>query len=867
MKCNIKHNKPFLALIISVSFFLFFSVNLLYAANPPVYDRLFAVTENLSSPTSVAVDADERIYVTEPSYNRLNVYSPGGYFIKRLEGLDNPFGIAVDSGGRILVGNGKTGNVEVYDSDFNLLSSLGTGDGEFLKPCAIAVDSTGKIYVADCEDDKVKVYNSDYSFNFSFGSSGNSSGQFNQPSSVAVDENVGEIMVIDTRYASGMMGAYQAPRIQVFDMNGVYKRVFGKRGVDIGKIFRPAGIAVDSQSRIYITDTYQNVVQVFDNAFTSLGVLYDLNNPVMNPLGITMGNSNRLFIVSHTTGKVEVYGIDNYINMIVTPLSLSFQGSEGGAAPAVQSVDVTNSGTAVFNWTASTNHTWITLSQSSGLLNPGETVSVDAGVDLAGLPPGTYKGTIEINTDSGAVEVIGVTLMVTLPPELSVVPSSLSFTSVNGSIPLSQTLIIDNTGAGTLNWTSSSDMTWITLDKNTGTAPNTINVGVDPSTMVEGIYSGSITVSGEGATGSPVTIPVTLNVIRVTGTINITTNLAEATFIINGPASYNGSGTRWTVTDAPVGTYIIIFGDVDGYVTPSSQTLTLQENSTITFNGLYDMATGSINVTTNLTEATFILNGPASYSGSGTGSSVADAPVGTYEIIFGDVAGYVTPPSQTQTLRKDGAISFDGLYGLVDINIITGAGYGEFNPGYVKVLTGDGHQTGIAFYAHSYMYGVSIASGDIDGDGFDEIITAPGPDPNGPAEINIYKRNGSRLADLSINAFPYMFGANVASADFDGDGYYEVIAGTGAGNKNPAYVKVFVYDPVQRNFTDSGIDLFPYDTLYGVNVTAGDVDGDGTPELITSPGPGRKNGGVIRIWNIDTSDGIGQWKIFLTSNE
>ena len=70
---------------------------------------------------------------------------------------------------------------------------------------------------------------------------------------------------------------------------------------------------------------------------------------------------------------------------------------------------------------------------------------------------------------------------------------------------------------------------------------------------------------------------------------------------------------------------------------------------------------------------------------------------------------------------------------------------------------------------------------------------------------------------------------------------------------------------MQRNLTDSGIDLLPYDTLYGVNVTAGDVDGDGTPELITSPGPGRKNGGVIRIWNIDTSDGIGQWKTFLTS--
>ncbi|MEN8263117.1 MAG: FG-GAP-like repeat-containing protein [Nitrospirota bacterium] len=863
MKFSKKHNLPLFAVVFSTFVLVLLSLNILHAATVPVYQRLYSISEGLSAPSDIALDANERIYVTEPSQNSLNVYSPGGYFIKNIKMPGSPSSVAVDSSGRIFVGNEKPGNVEIYDADFNLLSKLGLGDGEFAKPCAITIDSTDMIYVADCEDDKIKIYNPDGSLNFSFGSTGNSSGQFNLPNSVAVDENAGEIMVTDTRYASGMMGSYQAPRVQVFDMGGVYKRVFGVRGVEEGKLFRPTGITIDSQSRVYITDAYQNVVQVFDNIFTSLGVIFDLNNPVQTPQGIAIGNSNRLFTVSHNTARIEVYGIDNYANMLVTPESLSFQGSEGGLNPSLQDISIINSGTAAFNWTASTNDTWITLSQTSGSLNTSEASTVSAGVDLTGLLAGTYNGNIEIASDSGALEVINVTLTVTLPPELSVTPSSLTFTSTNGSIPPYQGLSINNMGEGTLDWTGSADMSWILLDKNSGTAPDTVNVAVDPSSMAEGTYTGSIRINGAGATGSPATIAVTLNVLSITGTINVTTNLPGATFIINGPASYSGSGTSWSVTDAPVGTYIIVFGDVGGYVTPSSQTMTLLENGSITFNGQYNFETGTINVNTNLAAATFTISGPATYSGSGTTWSVTDAPVGTYQITFGVVSGYYTPSPQVWILQKDGTISFNGQYDIRYKNIIAGTGHGDSNNGFVKVLTHLGDSTGVSFYAHSYMYGVNIASGDIDGDGIDEIITGPGPGQVNPAEINIFDRDGNQLVNLSVTAFSYGYGTKVASGDFDGDGYYEVIAGPGAGNKNPARVKVFAYDPVVQGLVDSGIDLLAHDSLYGIHLTTGDVDGDGTPELITSPGPGKNNVGNVRIWDIDTSQGIGQWSASL----
>jgi streptogramin lyase/single-stranded DNA-binding protein len=71
------------------------------------------------------------------------------------------------------------------------------------------------------------------------------------------------------------------------------------------------------------------------------------------------------------------------------------------------------------------------------------------------------------------------------------------------------------------------------------------------------------------------------------GTIQVTTNLSAASFAIAGPATYSGSGTAWTRTDAPAGDYTITFGAVSGYTTPAAQTQTLAAGGTITFTGTY----------------------------------------------------------------------------------------------------------------------------------------------------------------------------------------------------------------------------------------------------------------------------------------
>jgi len=167
-----------------------------------------------------------------------------------------------------------------------------------------------------------------------------------------------------------------------------------------------------------------------------------------------------------------------------------------------------------------------------------------------------------------------------------------------------------------------------------------------------------------------------LYAVRPTGTINVTTNLDTATFSITGPViNYSGFGKTWTEPLAPVGEYTITFGDVYGYYTPEPQTVTLEEDGVIDFEGLYVVRPiGTINVTTNLDAATFSIAGPGNYSGSGKTWTKTDALVGEYTITFDHIAGYVTPSQQTTTLNAAEEINFEGTYVVIptgSINVIT----------------------------------------------------------------------------------------------------------------------------------------------------------------------------------------------------
>ncbi|TAL19592.1 hypothetical protein EPN90_03080 [Patescibacteria group bacterium] len=165
-------------------------------------------------------------------------------------------------------------------------------------------------------------------------------------------------------------------------------------------------------------------------------------------------------------------------------------------------------------------------------------------------------------------------------------------------------------------------------------------------------------------------------------------------------------------------------------------------------------------------------------------------------------------------------------------------------PGEVKLFDRNGgFVRSFLAYEAPFKGGLTAAAGDLDGDGHEEIVTAP--QSSYAPWVRIFDSAGIKRAEFLAYAASWRGGVNVAVGDVDGDGRAEIV--TGAGKGGGPHVKVF--DGQGRTRAS----FFAYDQKFrgGVNVAVGDVDGDGRSEIVAGPGAG--GGPHVRVFNGDGS--------------
>ncbi|MFH1522804.1 MAG: S8 family serine peptidase [Patescibacteria group bacterium] len=147
-------------------------------------------------------------------------------------------------------------------------------------------------------------------------------------------------------------------------------------------------------------------------------------------------------------------------------------------------------------------------------------------------------------------------------------------------------------------------------------------------------------------------------------------------------------------------------------------------------------------------------------------------------------------------------------------------------------------------YMENFLGGASVSSGDIDGDGKDEIVTGAGF--SGGPHVRIFDNKGKVLGQFFAYDKNFRGGVNVAVGDVDGGvahKKHEII--TAAGKGGGPHVRIF---DNEANLVDQ---FFAYQNNFreGVKVSSGDIDKDGLAEIITGAGPG--GAPHVRVFEVD----------------
>jgi sugar lactone lactonase YvrE/TPR repeat protein len=117
----------------------------------------------LKSPTDVAVDNRGNVYAIDKERRLIKIYAQNGSYLGKISGVAKPFSLAM-SGDGIYVTDVENHNVTKFSFKGEKLFHFGTfGDGrvQFKEIVGISADSTGRVYVVDSEKKSVQLIDTD----------------------------------------------------------------------------------------------------------------------------------------------------------------------------------------------------------------------------------------------------------------------------------------------------------------------------------------------------------------------------------------------------------------------------------------------------------------------------------------------------------------------------------------------------------------------------------------------------------------------------------------------------------------------------------------------------------------------------------
>ncbi len=256
----------------------------------------------------MAIDSKGNLYVADQKVGAIFIFNTETREVELIKNKTHGhfvriIGLAMDDNDRLFVSDPGLSHILVFNAEHKAEDVITDG---LVSPGGLAIDIENRLlYVSDVEQDQVLVYDADsLKLKRRIGTGGQkhaltTPGDFARPAGLAVDSD-GNLYVADTLNN----------RIEIFDGDGKFIRTFGKAGDGPGYFARPKGVAIDSDDHIWVADGMQDRVQVFNQeaqlliSFGGHGLLPGMFQGIVD---IAIDKQNRVFTSEIFPGRVQQF--------------------------------------------------------------------------------------------------------------------------------------------------------------------------------------------------------------------------------------------------------------------------------------------------------------------------------------------------------------------------------------------------------------------------------------------------------------------------------------------------------------------------------------------------------------------------------
>jgi DNA-binding beta-propeller fold protein YncE len=220
--------------------------------------------------------------------------------------MQKPVGLSLDRAGELFVADGFSNAIQMYDPQGKLQRSMG-GAPWFAKLVGVTAGADGtRLYGLDAgvpgrSAPQVRVFDPrDGHHLFDIGAPGSGAGEFILPTGLAIDKT-GQIYVLDS-------GNYS---VQIYDPQGKFVSSFGRAGKPPERFGRPKAIAIDADGNVNVLDSLFGGIMVFSPAGVlqyTLGGRGDTSGTWLSMLPVSMAidADGTLYCLDQGYRKIDV---------------------------------------------------------------------------------------------------------------------------------------------------------------------------------------------------------------------------------------------------------------------------------------------------------------------------------------------------------------------------------------------------------------------------------------------------------------------------------------------------------------------------------------------------------------------------------